>query len=247
MPRLSFEHLDSTGFEQFCFELLHELKFVNIDWRKGTGRSSSPADKGRDIVSQLLRTDIDGTRHFETWFVDCKHFSKGVPPKELQNLLAWSQAERPHTSLFVVSGFLSNGAKDYLSQYKSNNKPSFRIKCWERPDLERLTRRHITLLRKFDLTDSPIRSIRQILKAEGELFHKRWYDRHVMLAERVKEGRDRVDPQIWRDARGAARKIEKKYGKKNLGPWSDFEWGMLAGKHSAIRWVLGDEWDMLDT
>lgn len=28
---------------------------------------------------------------------------------------------------------------------------------------------------------------------------------------------------------------------------SDFEYGMISGKLSALRWVTGDEWDMLDT
>lgn len=41
--------------------------------------------------------------------------------------------------------------------------------------------------------------------------------------------------------------MEKKYGKGNLGPYSKFDWGMINGKLSALRWVFGDEWDMLDT
>jgi hypothetical protein len=28
---------------------------------------------------------------------------------------------------------------------------------------------------------------------------------------------------------------------------SDFDWGYMQGKFSALRWVLGSEWDFLDT
>ncbi|MEY8522122.1 hypothetical protein AALA90_03745 [Lachnospiraceae bacterium 38-10] len=45
----------------------------------------------------------------------------------------------------------------------------------------------------------------------------------------------------------SARKVIEKYGEENLGPYSDFKWGMLNGKLSALRWVLGCEWDMMDT
>jgi hypothetical protein len=64
--------LDDTEFEELCFELLQELGFINVDWRKGTALSTSPSDRGRDIVAQHDRTDIDGTKHLETWFVDCR-------------------------------------------------------------------------------------------------------------------------------------------------------------------------------
>ena len=52
---------------------------------------------------------------------------------------------------------------------------------------------------------------------------------------------------VWKSARAAAKRTEKEVGLDNLGPWDDFEWGMINGKLSALRWVLGDEWDMLDT
>ena len=79
------------------------------------------------------------------------------------------------------------------------------------------------------------------------LFDKIWYDRHMNLRAAVHAGRTTVTPEIWQGALKAARKVEKKYAENKLGPWTDFEWGMLNGKMSALRWILGDEWDMLDT
>lgn len=244
MPSLSFQHLTDTEFEEFVFDLLVALKFVNVDWRKGTPKPSSPSDRGRDIVAQQIREDVDGSKHFETWFVDCKHYKSGVPPTELHNLLTWADALRPDVALFAVSGFLSNPAKDYLDSYKRNNRPAFKIKYWESPQLERMSKRKITLLRKHELTEAPLRSVKQILKAEDEFMNKVWYGRKMP----PEFHRARGTPEyIIQGMLVAVREAQKRFGKNNLGPWNDFEWGMLNGKLSALRWVLGDDWDMLDT
>jgi hypothetical protein len=241
---ISFEGLSSTQFEEFSYDLLHSAGFLNLDWRKGTGLSSSPADKGRDIVCDHLRIDPDGSQHFEHWFVDCKHFRKGVPPKELQNLLTWCEADRPDVALIIVSNFLSNPAKEYLESYQKNNRPSFRIRCWEKPQIIRMLGRKVSLQRKYGLTDTPIRGVKQILEAEEEFFTKVWYGRKAPVEHYRAQG---TPEAIIKGMLKAKRAAEKQYGNKNLGPWTDFEWGMLSGKLSALRWVLGDEWDMLDT
>jgi hypothetical protein len=97
----------------------------------------------------------------------------------------------------------------------------------------------------------------------GELIDKVWYNRHMVTREKIASGETNIveketfpvkdhslrpiQRDVWEGALKSAAKVEKKYGLKSLGPWDDFEWGMLNGKLSALRWVLGDEWDMLDT
>jgi hypothetical protein len=103
----------------------------------------------------------------------------------------------------------------------------------------------------------------EIIEALDLLFHQVWYNRHWNLRLGIEAGEiaiveketyprlanapETIQRDVWKMARQAARDVEKKFGKKNLGPWDDFEWGMLNGKLSALRWVLGDEWDFLDT
>jgi hypothetical protein len=247
MVKLPLDRLKPTEFEKFCYELLDSMGFVNLDWRKGSNLSASPADQGRDITGQIIKTDIDGSKSIETWFVECKHHKKSVPPTQLQNLLSWAEAEKPHTVLFIISGYLSNPAKEYLEKYRRNRKPSFNIKLWERPSIEKLCRNKRALLKKHDLLDVSLRKIEEVLSAEQEYFDKVWYDRHQLLKHRIAEGKDTVDKGIWKEAREAAKKIEAKYPKSELGPQSDFDWGMINGKLSALRWIMGDEWDFLDT
>jgi putative ubiquitin-RnfH superfamily antitoxin RatB of RatAB toxin-antitoxin module len=101
------------------------------------------------------------------------------------------------------------------------------------------------------------RSYSEILAMEDELTTKIWYNRHQVAAEKIMDGRIKIVENggvgndvylksIWEGAKKSAKKIEKKYGIKNLS-WDDFEWGMLNGKLSALRWVMGDEWDELYT
>ncbi len=98
------------------------------------------------------------------------------------------------------------------------------------------------MLEEFDFHEEP-RNWDEIHSAEEEFFDRVWYDR-----SRGGESSERDVPDDIR--RGAARgraRVEAKYGAKNLGPYSDFEWGMINGKLSALRWVTGSEWDFLDT
>lgn len=100
----------------------------------------------------------------------------------------------------------------------------------------------------FDDTEGEeVRTLKEVLEAESMFFDKIWFDRHLSLEYRIEQGTENINPEIWQGAMEAARKVIEKYGEENLGPYSDFEWGMLNGKLSALRWVLGDKWDMLDT
>lgn len=102
------------------------------------------------------------------------------------------------------------------------------------------------------------RGLQDILDTMDELLDKIWYNRHQNLRFEIdngdiqivpkgtpKHGNDIIHEDILQGAIESAKKVEKKY--EDVGPWSDFEWGMLNGKLSALRWVLGDDWDMLDT
>lgn len=111
--------------------------------------------------------------------------------------------------------------------------------------------------------DFPPRRFVEITEAISKLIDQVWYNRHQVLNEKLQtgeavlienheeRGRDpfglRIYRSIWEGAERSARNMESKYGPGELGPWDDFEWGMINGKLSALRWVLGEEWDMLDT
>jgi hypothetical protein len=92
------------------------------------------------------------------------------------------------------------------------------------------------------------RTLSEILEAEKEFFDKVWYVRKLILQEKIELGEEEpLSVAIEERMSEAMREIEERYGVDNVGPWDDWGWGFVHGKLSALRWVLGSEWDFLDT
>jgi len=104
------------------------------------------------------------------------------------------------------------------------------------------------LFEETDFQEEP-RRLDEIVAAETEMFDRIWYHRSIQHDHRVeREGRIEEIKRHRAIAGTARSRVEATYtGPGQLGPYTDFELGMLNGKMSALRWVLGSEWDFLDT
>ncbi|MDD5301224.1 MAG: hypothetical protein PHD65_12125 [Gallionella sp.] len=108
-----------------------------------------------------------------------------------------------------------------------------------------------------------LRSLAELQAAEDLLFHQVWFNRNKHRLSSIQDGgvmvvdldnfpkrlqaMSPVERDILKRTMQTARDAVQRYGKESFGPWTDFEWGAISGKLSAIRWMLGDEWDVLDT
>lgn len=113
------------------------------------------------------------------------------------------------------------------------------------PEDKEHAHRYITSLQAYkimypdagsDAEDEP-RDLDEIQAAEQEMFERLWYYRTLAHPGRKAGELAEVEDKL--------REFEAKYD--NLVTEDQFELGMLHGKLSALRWVLGDDWDMLDT
>ncbi len=103
---------------------------------------------------------------------------------------------------------------------------------------------------EFLIENDEPRTLAEIAEAEQEFFDKVWYVRSIVYKGEEEED---IPEQVRDTIREARAKREAKYGRdelwKAIGPGHEeaWEYGFISGKLSALRWVLGSEWDFLDT
>ena len=116
--------------------------------------------------------------------------------------------------------------------------------------------------------DQEPRSLSEMLDAADRLTTEIWHNRNMNTQWKIDHGKHKIVTQpewdagwaknkaygqkhtidtIWEGALKSRAKARKRLGEGNYGPYSNFEWGMINGKLSALRWVLGEGWDDLDT
>ena len=94
------------------------------------------------------------------------------------------------------------------------------------------------------------RTLAEIADAMEEFFDRVWYVRSMVHSDAENE---EVPENIRAGARTARQRVEDRYGRdslwKPIGPGHDeaWEYGYISGKLATLRWVLGSEWDFLDT
>lgn len=104
---------------------------------------------------------------------------------------------------------------------------------------------HLPLEERQDgqLQEAP-RTLDVIQQYHNEFHAKVWWNRSVMLDRTIML--DRTTKRAPEQAREAWKRLEKKFGP--FQDLSDFEWGLLSGRLSALAWVLGSGWaDSLDS
>jgi hypothetical protein len=102
---------------------------------------------------------------------------------------------------------------------------------------------------EFPISEEEPRTLAEIVEAEQEFFGKVWYARSIAYDDDKRELPDDIRTGMM----AARERVEATYGRdelwKAIGPGHDEAWqyGYISGKLATLRWVLGSEWDFLDT
>jgi hypothetical protein len=92
-----------------------------------------------------------------------------------------------------------------------------------------------------------IRSNRAIVRELMKYGALMWYGRHMGFSD---EHKAKWEPDIRAGAKKIAREVERKYPKEEIirhRGTDTYELGMVTGKVAALRWLMGGQWNELDS
>ena len=100
----------------------------------------------------------------------------------------------------------------------------------------------------FLIGEEEPRTLAEIIEVEQEFFDRVWYVRSIAY-----DDKGELPGDIRTGLMANRERVEARYGRdglrKAIGPGHEETWqyGYISGKLAALRWVLGSEWDFLDT
>ena len=143
---IDFGRLSPAQYEELCFDLLDELGFKRLVWRQGGADDGRDIQGAREVSASIVET------FEEKWFFECKRYEKGVPPEQLNSKIAWADAEKPKHLVFLVSSYVTTGARDWLSKIAKDK--FYRIHLVEGKRLKSLIARSQSLSLRYFSSDA---------------------------------------------------------------------------------------------
>ncbi|QQD13144.1 restriction endonuclease [Sphingobacterium sp. UDSM-2020] len=107
---IKFEKINWKQFEELCYDILHKYQFHSLSWRQGGG------DKGRDIEALFTVINPIITSYTEKWFIECKHYSKGIPIEQISGKLDWAVAEKVQHFVLMTNSYPSIATAEYIEK-----------------------------------------------------------------------------------------------------------------------------------
>jgi hypothetical protein len=142
-PALDLSEVPPKRFEELVSDLLRAEGFENVQLR-GAG-----ADGGRDITASTFERDASGFREERRWFCDAKRYANGIGFEKIEPTLSKTTAHDVDYLLFAAWPSLTPPCKTELESWTRNHRPQFKIRHWEKTEIEALLLKHTDILKKY--------------------------------------------------------------------------------------------------
>jgi len=131
---LDFSDITPEDFENLVFQLLEEMGFSNIQWRKG-GPGNSATDGGRDLEATFWSIQPAGS-HELTYWIEVKYRTNSLERVQVQATINNAAADVTLDNLIIVTNStITNPTLDWISTFQSGHQRP-RISTWQGHDLD---------------------------------------------------------------------------------------------------------------